>query len=40
MAEEAEGYDSEESSLKVEEITAINRSGKQLTSSTTFIIEE
>ena len=40
VAEEAEGYDSEESLLKVEEITAINRSGKQLTSSITFIIEE
>ena len=32
--------DSEESLLKVEEITAINRSGKQLTSCITFIIEE
>ena len=40
MAEEAEGYDSEESLLKVEEITAIHGSGKQLTSCITFIIEE
>jgi len=40
VAEEAEGHDSEESLLKVEEITAITGSGKQLTSSTTFIIEE
>jgi len=40
VAEEAEGYDSEESLLKVEEITAINGSGKQLTSSITLIIEE
>ena len=40
VAEEAEGYDSEESLLKVEEITAIHGSGKQLTSCITFIIEE
>ena len=40
MAEEAEGYDSEESLLKVQEITAINGSRKQLTSCITFIIEE
>jgi len=40
VAEEADGYDSEESLLKVEEITAITGSGKQLTSSITFIVEE
>ena len=43
-AEEAEaeeyGYESEESLLKMEEITAINGSGKQLTASITFLIEE
>ena len=44
VAEEAEaeeyGYESEESLLKMEEITAINGSGKQLTASITFLIEE
>ena len=40
VAEVAEGYESEESLLKIEEITAINGSGKQLTSSITFVIEE
>ena len=41
VAEEAEGYgyDSEESLLKIEEITAVNGSGKQLTASITFLIE-
>ena len=44
VAEEAEaeeyGYESEESVLKIEEITAIKGSGKQLTASITFLIEE
>ena len=42
VAEEAEGYgyESKESLLKIEEITAINGSGKQLTASITFLIEE
>ena len=42
MAEEAEGYgyESEESLLKIEEITAINGSGKQLTANITFLIDE
>ena len=44
VAEEAEaeeyGYESEESLLKIEEITAIKGSGKQLTASITFLIEE
>ena len=40
VAEEAEQCDSEESLLKVEEVTAINGSGKQFTSCITFIIEE
>ena len=42
VAEEAEGYgyESEESLLKIEDITAINGSGKQLTVSITFPIEE
>jgi len=40
VAEVAEGFESEESLLKIEEITAINGSGKQLTSSITFVIEE
>ena len=31
VAKEAEGYESEESLLKIEEITAVNGSGKQLT---------
>jgi len=37
VAEEAEGYgyESEESLLKIEEITAINDSGKRLTASIT-----
>ena len=38
MAEEAEGYESEESLLKIEEITAISGSGKQLTSRITSVI--
>ena len=33
-------YESEESLLKIEGITAINGSGKQLTASITFVIEE
>ena len=33
-------YESEESLLKIEGITAINGSGKQLTASITFLIEE
>ena len=43
VAEEAEGYryESEEKSLlKIEEITAINGSGKQLTASITFLTKE
>ena len=44
VAEEAEaeeyGYEYEESLLKIEEITAINGSEKQLTASITFLIEE
>ena len=44
VAEEAEakeyGYESEESLLKIEEITAIKGSGKQLTARITFLIEE
>ena len=42
VAEEAEEheYDSEESLLKKEEITVINGSGKQLTTSITFLIEK
>ena len=35
-----DGYESEESLLKIEEITAINGSGKQLTASITFLIED
>ena len=34
------GYESEQSLLKIEEITAIKGSGKQLTASITFLIEE
>ena len=42
VIEEAEGYgyESEESLLKIEEITAINGSGKQLTASITFLRED
>ena len=42
MAKEAEGYgyESKESLLKIEEITAINGSGKQLTASITFLLED
>ena len=42
VAEEAEGYgyESEESLLKIEEITAISGCGKQLTASITFLIGE
>ena len=42
VAEEAEGFESEESLLQLEEITAISGSGsgKQLTSSITFIVDD
>ena len=42
MAKEAEGYgyESEESLLKIEEITAINGSGKQSTARITFLLED
>ena len=40
VAEEAEGFESEESLLQLEEITAISGSGKQLTSSITFIVND
>ena len=40
VAEEAEGYESEESLLQLEEITPISGSGKQLTSSITFIVDQ
>ena len=40
VAEEVEGFESEESLLQLEEITAISGSGKQLTSSITFIVDD
>ena len=40
VAEEPEGYDSEEALLKVADITAINGSRKQLTSCITFTIDK
>ena len=40
VAEEAEGFESEESLLQLEEITTISGSGKQLTSSITFIVND
>ena len=40
VAEEAEGFESEESLLQLEEIKAISGSGKQLTSSITFIVDD
>ena len=40
VAEEAEGFESEESLLQLEEITAISGNGKQLTSSITFIVDD
>ena len=42
FAEEAkvDDYDSEESILKVEEISAIKGQGKQLTSSITFLVDD
>ena len=40
VAEEAEGFEWEESLLQLEEITAISGSGKQLTSSITFIVDD
>ena len=40
VAEEAEGYESDKSMLQLEEITAISGSGKQLTSSITFIVDQ
>ena len=41
LAEEAkvEDYDSEESILKIEEISAIKGHGKQMTSSITFLVD-
>ena len=40
VAEEAEGFESEESLLQLEEITAISGSGKQLTASITFVEDQ
>lgn len=40
VAKEAERYESEGSLLRIEEITVINASGKQLTSTITFVMEE
>ena len=40
VAEEAEGFESEESLLQLEEIKAISGSGKQLTSSITLIVDD
>ena len=40
VPEEAEGYESEESLLQLEEITAISGSGNQLTSSITVIVDQ
>ena len=39
LAEETQDYDSDESLLKVEEITAINGRGKQLTSKIKIIVD-
>lgn len=40
VAEEAEGYESEELLLQLEEITAVSGYGKQLTSNITFIVDQ
>ena len=42
FAEEAkvDDYDSEESILKIEEISAIKGRGKQMTSSITFLVDD